>query len=318
MPKVTIIMNCYNGEKYLEQAIDSIFAQTFDDWEFIFWDNCSTDNSASIAKSYGPRVRYFCAEETTSLGAARALAVEEAKGDWIGFLDSDDYWYADKLEKQINALKEDDYVLCYAGVREITERGKTIRVMIPAYSSGMTFPNQLHQFDINMVTPLINRNFMVENNLNFNPKITASVEYSLFMRLAARGKFCIIHEPLGVWRIWPGTLTSQRQHILAEERRIILEQVIQENPGIAEKYPHQFAEAFARGDYFEANYFVKKGSVQEAKVIMKRIKHHDIRYKLLYLSLWVPGLWNLMHSNFVKLTVATKLLNFVRWLRGSK
>ena len=58
-PLVTIIMNCYNGEKYLKEAIDSVYNQTYDNWEIIFWDNASTDKSAEIAKSYNSKIRYF-------------------------------------------------------------------------------------------------------------------------------------------------------------------------------------------------------------------------------------------------------------------
>jgi len=61
-PKVSVIVNCHNGARYLNECIDSIFNQTSSDWEIIFWDNASTDNSLDIAKSYGPKIRYFASE----------------------------------------------------------------------------------------------------------------------------------------------------------------------------------------------------------------------------------------------------------------
>ena len=79
-PLVSIILNCYNGAKYLEEAIDSIYAQTYSNWEIIFWDNASTDESASIAKSYDDRLKYHQALETTPLGAARDLALKKITG----------------------------------------------------------------------------------------------------------------------------------------------------------------------------------------------------------------------------------------------
>ena len=100
-PKVSIIMNCLNGEQYLKQAMDSVFKQTYDDWEAIFFDNTSTDNSAAIAKSYGERVRYFKSQTTYPLGKARNLAINETKGEFIAFLDCDDIWLPQKLEKQV-------------------------------------------------------------------------------------------------------------------------------------------------------------------------------------------------------------------------
>ncbi|MEK7079138.1 MAG: glycosyltransferase, partial [Patescibacteria group bacterium] len=67
VPKVSIIMNCFNGSKYLRESIDSVYAQTYRNWEIIFWDNASTDNSAEIAKNYDSRLRYFRSERNYPL-----------------------------------------------------------------------------------------------------------------------------------------------------------------------------------------------------------------------------------------------------------
>ena len=92
-PLISIIINCFNGERFLREAIDSVIAQTYSNWELIFWDNQSTDSTANIVRSYhDDRIRYFYAPEHTSLGEARNLALEKANGVYIGFLDSDDKW----------------------------------------------------------------------------------------------------------------------------------------------------------------------------------------------------------------------------------
>ena len=100
-PLVSIIMNCWNCEKYLREALDSVYAQTYPHWEIIFWDNASTDQSGEMARSYDHRLRYFKGEVTIPLGAARNKALEQAKGEFIAFLDCDDAWLPEKLEKQI-------------------------------------------------------------------------------------------------------------------------------------------------------------------------------------------------------------------------
>lgn len=104
-PSVSVIMNCYNSDKYLQETLDSLFAQTFTDFEVIFWDNQSTDQSSTIIKSYGDeRVRYFYAPKHTTLGEARNLAMQEAKADWIAFLDCDDIWHPEKLWRQLELV----------------------------------------------------------------------------------------------------------------------------------------------------------------------------------------------------------------------
>ena len=109
-PLFTVVMNVYNGEQWLEEALKSVFAQTFDDWELLFWDDQSTDGSAKVLEKFpeDPRVRYVYALEQTPLSKARELAIKEARGEWLAFLDQDDVWTPDKLEKQAKVIKEWD------------------------------------------------------------------------------------------------------------------------------------------------------------------------------------------------------------------
>ena len=102
LPKVSIIMNCLNGATYLNEAIDSIFSQTYTNWEIIFWDNASTDESGDIAQSYGKKVRYFRSDIKDCLGAARNKAFAKCSGEYIAFLDVDDLWMPEKLERQLS------------------------------------------------------------------------------------------------------------------------------------------------------------------------------------------------------------------------
>lgn len=100
-------MNIRNGAAYLREALDSVMAQTFTDWELIAWDDCSLDDSARIVAEYkDPRVRYFLSPQETPLGKARDNAMRQAKGEWLAFLDQDDLWTATKLEKQMKLAGE--------------------------------------------------------------------------------------------------------------------------------------------------------------------------------------------------------------------
>ncbi len=102
MPLVSVIMNVRNGASTLREALDSVVAQTFSDWELIVWDDCSTDESAKIVARFSdPRIRYFLSPEQTSLGEARDNAMRQARGEWLAFLDQDDLWMPRKLEMQM-------------------------------------------------------------------------------------------------------------------------------------------------------------------------------------------------------------------------
>jgi glycosyltransferase involved in cell wall biosynthesis len=301
MPKVSIIMNCYNGERYLQAAIDSIFAQTFTDWELVFWDNASTDNSANIVKAYGDRrIRYFRGERNVPLGEARKLAMEQVTGEWIGFLDTDDLWYPQKLTRQIAALSDDSHIVCYSGIDEIRPDGTLIRTISPLYATGWMFEHQLMQYDINMVSPLIKRKVLDEHILMFNPEVTASEEYNLFLRVIVHGSVAAIEEPLAAMRIGAGTLTDRQMYRWADERMLTLRQLEDENPGISERYPRAFLVAHARAEYYRARYFMSEGRTAEARDALRKVVSVDVAYRVMFCLTFSRLLWGLAHSTTLK------------------
>ena len=105
-PLVSVLMNCYNGEKFLNQAIDSVISQSYQNWELIFWDNQSEDESAEIFKKHvDSRLKYYYAPKHTLLYEARNYALEHVRGELIAFLDVDDCWLPYKLEFQVELFK---------------------------------------------------------------------------------------------------------------------------------------------------------------------------------------------------------------------
>src|SRR5690349_5141072 len=114
MPLVSIILNVRNGAMFLREALDSVMAQTFADWELIVWDDRSTDASAQIVAAYrDPRIRYFLAPEETPLGKARDLAIRQASAEWLAFIDQDDVWLPRKLEQQVALAGAPDVGIVY-------------------------------------------------------------------------------------------------------------------------------------------------------------------------------------------------------------
>lgn len=106
---VSIIMPSYNTAKYISAAIESILNQTYENWELIIVDDCSTDNTDEILTEYAKkdsRIRYYKNEKNSGAAVARNRALRQAKGKWVAFLDSDDLWEKDKLEKQICFMKK--------------------------------------------------------------------------------------------------------------------------------------------------------------------------------------------------------------------
>ena len=127
-PLVSILMNCFNGETFLKEAIGSILKQSYQNWELIFWDNKSTDLSLQIVSSFkDERIKIFADQEHTNLGKARKNAFKKAKGDYLAFLDVDDLWERDKLKSQLKVF-DDDYEVehIYKYSILVKKRGKII------------------------------------------------------------------------------------------------------------------------------------------------------------------------------------------------
>lgn len=312
MPTVSIVMNCHNGAKYLREAIDSIYAQHYQDWEIVFFDNASTDSSAAIAKEYDSRLKYILNRSLVPLGAARKLAVEHAVGEWVAFLDTDDKWYPNKLSEQLSALKNTEYIACYAGIREITPGGEKIRDVYPMHSSGNVLEGLLHQFDVNMVTPMFRKEIVCELGINFDPEITASEEYNLFVRISAKGKFLVQHKLLGEYRVSYGSLTDRQKAFWAKERRYTLNCLANENDNIRSNYPAAFQEAEARACYYEAQYLMSEQRELEARLILSRVRFQDYRYAALYKISRYPWLWRMFHER----TVRSRILSLLRVFRS--
>ena len=298
MEKVSILMNCYNGSEYLKEAIDSVFAQTYKNWEIIFIDNCSTDDSADIAQSYGEDVKYFKTIKNIPLGAARNFGIQFCDGDYISFLDCDDAWLPEMLEKQVRTIGSGDYALAYAGQVNVDEIGSRIGEFIPKFKKGNIFNKLLFQYDIPIVTAIINRKKLVESGLYFDLNVKGSEEYCLFMQLAVIYDFIVIPEPLIKYRILGDSLTAKTIGVRGAERRYTLDKILNEHPDIMNKYPAGFKEAYARGVYYDVQFAVATGNKGLAIKLMGSIKSLHPQYYILYLLLFFPlTFWNVLQKN---------------------
>ena len=187
-PLVSVIMNCLNCEQYLREAIDSVYAQTYDNWEIIFWDNGSCDQSEDIARSYDSKLRYFKSEVTSILGAARVLAVSNAKGRYFAFLDCDDIWLKEKLEKQMKIFSEDgeNLALVYGGCEVLYEDTKEKVINQSILLEGEVFDSLAKENFIPFVSAVVKSEFyhssggctyrFHSDNLSSNNRILAAKE----------------------------------------------------------------------------------------------------------------------------------------------
>lgn len=128
---VSVIMPSYNTDKFIKQSIESVIDQTYKNWELIIVDDCSTDNTDNVVASISDdRIVYLKNKVNSGAAVSRNRALREAKGRWIAFLDSDDLWSPDKLEKQIKFMEDNDYHFSYTNYEEMDEDGNKTGVHI--------------------------------------------------------------------------------------------------------------------------------------------------------------------------------------------
>ena len=128
---VSIIMPSYNTGKYIADSIRSVQTQSYTNWELLIVDDCSVDNTVEVIKSFNePRIRLFINTQNSGAAVSRNKALKAAKGKWIAFLDSDDLWQSDKLEKQIRFMEANDYHFSYTEYEEINAEGKNSGIVV--------------------------------------------------------------------------------------------------------------------------------------------------------------------------------------------
>ena len=256
-PRISIIMNCYNGERYLREAIDSIYAQTYQDWEIIFWDNLSVDASASIAQSYDGRLRYFRGEKNVPLGSARNLALREVTAPYIGFLDVDDQWLPEKLALQVAMLDANPALGLVHGDSEILDErtGKTtlfFRNLGHRPQRGHIFPYLLRNNAICMPTVVLRKEVLAGLDHWFDERFEIYPDFDLFRRIAYQWQCDYVDAPVAIYRVHPASSSFRLHQKAATELAITLEKFTARFPEFTTQYA-------AEVDYLRAMVAYQRG-----------------------------------------------------------
>ena len=200
---VSIILNCYNGEKYLQAAINTVINQSYNNWELIFWDNRSSDNSKKIFDSNrSDKFKYFLSKSHTSLYEARKFALKECNGEYIAFIDADDTWEKDKLEKQIKLFKNDAVGVVYGNLWIYNERLKKKKIFAKnSLIKGKIYSKIFFDYKIGVITSVIKKKVLLKNRFNFESQFNHIGDFDLFIKLSKVSEFDAIQEPVATYRV---------------------------------------------------------------------------------------------------------------------
>ena len=215
---VSIIVNCYNGEKYLKETLKSIQNQKYNSWELIFWDNQSTDNSKKIFENFNDsRFKYFYAEEHTTLYKARNLACKKSSGDFLAFLDCDDWWYEDFLSSRQNFFNDERYKFSYSNFHYYFEKSNKFELLTKKELPHGKIYNSLSKKYLVAISSLIIKKDLLEKIDFFNSEFNIIGDYDAVMKISKTHEAYTVQKPLLSIRIHGTNFSDQHRKMYFKE-----------------------------------------------------------------------------------------------------
>lgn len=213
-PKVSVIINSHNGKKFINNSINSVLKQSYKNFEIIFYDNKSDDNSYKEVKKFkSNKIKYFYSKKFLKLYHARDLAVKKAKGDLIAFLDVDDWWDVRKLEIQVKSFKDEAVTFSFTNYLIYDDEKKRIKPAFSNLPSGFITNELLKKNFIGMCTLIIRKKEYFKLKKGFDHTYEIIGDYDLCLRLSEKGFAKSINKNLSFYRWHRNNLSNTKREL---------------------------------------------------------------------------------------------------------
>ena len=288
-PLVSVIMNCFNGEKYLRDAIDSVISQTYKNWEIIFWDNQSNDKSAKIFKDYKDgRLKYYLAtSHTETLYKARNYALKNANGEFIAFLDVDDRWLPEKLEKQISLFDDPEVGLVYGNVWLFFENKNKKKILKKGnLPTGKILNDLLNDYVIGSPTYVIRKKSLESLKYYFNDNFHIIGDFDINIRLSAKWKVQCVQSAVALVTRHDKNLSLLNREQEIHELKVWFKQM-KNNQLISSQ--NNFNKVLLMANYLEAMQSIMKNGFVKSFLVVAKYPFCFNKIKLI-LALLLPKL----------------------------
>src|SRR5699024_7401243 len=208
-PEVSVITPVYNAEKFLSETIESVLNQTYKSFEYLLIDDCSTDSSASIVKEFeknDSRIKYVKLSENSGAAVARNTGLEKAEGRFIAFVDSDDKWYPEKLQKQLDFMVLNNEPFTYTNYEHITEEGEILSS--PKLPKKLNYSGLLKNTAIACSTVVIDRQTIGDFRM---PLVRKGQDTATWLKILRNHDYAyLVDEVLNQYRGREGSLSSNK------------------------------------------------------------------------------------------------------------
>ncbi len=272
-------MNCKNGEKYLEESLESIINQSYQNWELIFVDNASNDNSKKIFFNLNDhRFKYFFLKNEVNLGTARQEALKNCSGDFISFLDTDDIWFNEKLEKQIYYFKNPKIGMVISNtIFFSSKKNKVLYSKSPP--TGNVFYDLLKNYFISLETLICRKKFIDQIFFKFDKEYSMISDMDLTLRLSAISELSYCPQVLSKWRVHDKSDTWNKKDLFFTEKLNLIEKITLINKNNENKLFLKNKKIFVEKINFSLilNYIENTNNVKN-KEILKKIFEKKMKF----------------------------------------
>ncbi|MDA8618464.1 glycosyltransferase [Candidatus Pelagibacter bacterium] len=196
-PLVSILLNCYNAEKFISKAVESVLSQTYVNWELIIWDDGSTDKTLEVVKRYkSEKIFIYEQKVNLGLGKSRIAAVKKLKGELISILDADDFFHNDKISRQVEIFKKNKNIsICSTWSKILDSNNKLYRIFASQMSNDQ-LKNRLNFINTIPHPSIMYRRKDAEEVGWYSDKLEYAQDYDLTLKLLNKGDIHIIKEHL--------------------------------------------------------------------------------------------------------------------------
>ena len=299
-PLVSIIMNCYNGDRYLENSVKCVLNQSYKNWELIFWDNQSKDNSAKILKKFkDKRIKYYKAKFFKKLGESRASAYEKCRGEFIAFLDTDDIWLKKKLEYQIKHFRNPEVGIVICNTNFFNKKyKKTLYKQSP--KQGYVLKNLISNYNISLETLVLKKSYLRKLDYVFDKSYSHISDLDLILRLAKYCKLSYENRVLAGWRVHAESETWKYPEKFIIEKKLFIKKIKKNYKTFFYEYKKEWNNFIVETDLKDSVNLLAKNKIQECRNRNFKKIFFNYKYLVVFIFTFIPKI------NFLILLVLSK------------
>ncbi len=302
-PLVSINLCCYNSEKYLRETLQSIISQTYANWELVIVDDGSSDSTEAIIsdfKNQNHRINYHY-QQNKGIAASRNKALELSKGEYVAFIDHDDLWLPDKLEKQVAILEEHSEADFLYGNYFVMKGSRKMSALSKRQPQGRVFEQFLCHYPVAILTTVVRKKAVERLGELFDKNLALAEDFDFFLRLLYNSKAVYQDKPSAVYRVHGGMSSVTFMEKWPNE----IAYVIKKFGCLYQNFENDYADALGGNKlfaaYLHAKMYMKQGNLLSARMQIAPYKFLNLRYFSLYIFSYMPvRLWSFMSLRFLK------------------